>query len=85
MKPDISTRQIEFLLEELCVDLGFCLPPNVRAQLVRDPPTDVDEFADAVIRAEGLDLYQGIPARIRVGVRQRVRKYFRTETDEPVT
>ena len=77
MTPQISQRKIKFLLEELCVDLRFCLPPDAQVQLIREPPPDVDEFTDAVIRAERLDPYADIPTRLRREVRERVARCFR--------
>src|SRR5262249_11882411 len=59
---------VEELLEELCVKLGFCLDRADRDQLVEHPPLDVDSFAEAVIRAEGLD-----PISIDTRLRQQVR------------
>ena len=84
MNPPMSSRQIELLLEELCIDLGFCLPPDVQAQLIHEPPADVDEFTDAVIRAEGLDPYTGIPTHLRRDIRQRVTRCFKVREDEHV-
>jgi hypothetical protein len=53
---DVSKRAIlDELLDELCVTLGFCLPPDDKAKLTDNPPVGVDAFADAVIRAEGMD------------------------------
>jgi hypothetical protein len=49
-------------------ELGFCLPEEVRAQLIDDPPQDVDAFTDAVITSEGLD-----PVLLDKGLRQQVR------------
>ena len=49
MNSQMSPRQIELLLEELCVVLGFCLPPEANVRLMHEPPTDVDAFTDAVI------------------------------------
>lgn len=46
---------MEKVLDDLCVILGFCLPPDEKAKLRNDPPSGVDEFTDAVIRAEGMD------------------------------
>jgi hypothetical protein len=43
------------LLNDLCVRLGYCLPPGDQQRLIDDPPTSVDEFTDAVVAAEGLD------------------------------
>ena len=72
----MSPKQIQFLLDELCVDLGFCLPPDAQAELVKHPPPDVEAFTDAVIRAEGLDPHASIPVRLRRDVKARVAKHF---------
>lgn len=55
------------LLNQLCVTLGFCLQADDLASLRTNPPTGVDAFADAVIRAEGLD-----PVTIDSGLRSQV-------------
>lgn len=53
---------MEKVLDDLCVVLGFCLHvlgfclhPEEKAKLRTDPPSGVDAFTDAVIRAEGMD------------------------------
>lgn len=51
----LSKAQVEPLLYELCVKLGFCLPPADQRRLERAPPVEVDDFADAVFVAEGMD------------------------------
>jgi hypothetical protein len=56
------------LLDQLCVELGFCLDGESRASLIQDPPVGVDEFTDAVIRAEGLD-----PLTLERALRKQVR------------
>jgi hypothetical protein len=62
----LSERQVWFLLEELCVQCGFCLSREANERLLTDTPTDPESFALAVLRAEGLDpesdgkLYRGI-------------------------
>ena len=43
------------LLEDLCTQLGFCLPPAARATLAASPPADPETFTAAVFRAEGLE------------------------------
>jgi hypothetical protein len=43
------------LLNELCVDLGFCLPPEECHRLATSPPATVKAFTDAVFVAEGMD------------------------------
>ena len=75
-------KKIEALLYELCVVLGFCLPPDAIARLMSNPPVNADEFADAVIRAEGLDPDSDIPLNLRRDVRNRVAKHFKDAEDE---
>jgi hypothetical protein len=60
-KADVSLtpREVYYLLGDLCVKLGFCLPPEVNEALVAQPPTDVDRFAEAVFRAEGFNPVTG--------------------------
>jgi hypothetical protein len=45
---------VEQLLGELCIGLGFCLPPDEIRQLCESPPKTVDSFTDAVFDAEGM-------------------------------
>lgn len=78
MTPD----KIEKLLTELCVVLGFCLSPDAVARLKSEPPADADAFADAVIRAEGLDPYADLPLHLRRDLRDRVVKHFNDAEDE---
>jgi hypothetical protein len=77
----MSPRQIAFLIEELCVDLGFCLPPEAQARIQEKPETDIDLFTDAVIRAEGLDPQVDISLNLR-RVRAVVVKHFRAAGNE---
>ena len=51
----LSERQVEFLLEELCVTYGCCVPPDAWESLVVEPPPDPEGFALAVFRAEGVE------------------------------
>lgn len=53
--PKPSREAVASLLYDLCVDLGFCLPPEEQAALCDAPPGDVDAFTEAVFRAEGLE------------------------------
>ncbi|MEV4757299.1 hypothetical protein AB0J86_19585 [Micromonospora sp. NPDC049559] len=46
--------QVQRLLRELCVRLGFCLPPAEIRRLCESPPGSVDSFTDAVFEAEGM-------------------------------
>jgi hypothetical protein len=51
----LSASEVHWLLHDLCVKLGFCLPPDVVESLKRQPPAGAEEFTDAVFAAEGLD------------------------------
>ncbi|MCG8555447.1 MAG: hypothetical protein MJD61_09205 [Proteobacteria bacterium] len=50
----LSQRHTRQLLNDLCVELGFCLPPADVERLAAAPPTDVLAFTDAVLSTEGL-------------------------------
>ena len=50
-----SKKEIEILLETLCVKHGFCLPSNISNRLVKFSPKTADKFAKSVIEAEGLN------------------------------
>lgn len=71
----LSEHEVRVLLDELCMDLGLCLPPAEKARMQRDPPTEVDAFTDAVFRAEGLDPLLSV--KLRREVRARVAQHFR--------
>ena len=43
------------LLNEPCVKLGFCLPPEDSERLILSPPPTVDAFTDDVLRSECID------------------------------
>ncbi|MFC5372314.1 hypothetical protein ACFPIF_07125 [Brevundimonas faecalis] len=65
----MTEAQVEALLRQLCVDLGFCLHGDAADRLIDHPPATVDEFARAVFMAEGID-YEADP---RDGLKQAVR------------
>lgn len=45
---------VEALLDQLCVELGFCLPPEARRAIALAPPPGVEAFARRVWEAEGM-------------------------------
>lgn len=47
--------RIQRLLDKLCVELGFCLPPAEQEAMGAAPLNEVRAFVDRVFRAEGLD------------------------------
>ena len=75
-RPVMSPAQVEALLYELCVVLGFCLPYEEGQKLMNDPPATTDEFTDAVFRAEGLDPHGTVGKRLRKDMKARVAKHF---------
>ena len=48
-----SKHETEILLNRLCRELGFCLPPEAYDNLKAKPPVSINEFTDAVFVAEG--------------------------------
>ncbi|WP_433662400.1 hypothetical protein ACQPW1_09765 [Nocardia sp. CA-128927] len=73
MSPDGTA--VKFLLDNLCVKLGFCLPMDEQIRLCASPPTSVDSFTDAVFAAEGMDPHAD--KHLRELVRQQVLRTFR--------
>ena len=47
----MTSQRMRVLLDELCIDLGFCIPPKNKAQLMSKPPSEATECVDAVIHA----------------------------------
>jgi len=82
MRSPLDATKVERLLSELCVELGFCLPPLEQARLQNSPPQDVDAFTDAVFLAEGLN--PQYEKQLRRQVRDRVAKHFRDADDDAV-
>lgn len=72
---------VERLLVELCIDLGFCLPPDEIRRLCESPPKTVDSFTDAVFVAEGLG--EVIDTGLRRQVREVVARHMSGWPDEP--
>jgi hypothetical protein len=43
------------LLDELCVEWGFCVPPEAYNEICRRSSLSAEEFASAVLQAEGMN------------------------------
>ena len=69
-----NRTKVERLLDQLCTDLGFCLPAREYAQLQKMLPMTIDGFTDAVFRAEGME--PQIKTELRKQVRERIAKHF---------
>jgi len=52
----LTEPEADRLLNDLCIKLGFCLPPAEHERLRQHPPRDLRAFIDAVFIAEGLDV-----------------------------
>ena len=46
---------MERLLYELCVDWGFCIPPEVSRRLSELPYLEAKDFANQILIAEGMN------------------------------
>ena len=77
----MTEGQIDDLLYELCVDLGFCLQADAAERFYEDTPTDPASFARAVFEADGVDFDSEKSDGLRQAVQARVSKYMMpTET-----
>jgi hypothetical protein len=45
----------EAALSELCIRLGYCIPPAEQEAILANPPPDAEAFVDAVLIAEEHD------------------------------
>jgi hypothetical protein len=79
MQRDDPESEVQRLLDELCVKLGFCLPPEEARLLRRSPPADVDSFTDAVFDAEGIGdpRHTHLYDQVRTVVDQHMRRWLR--------
>jgi hypothetical protein len=76
-----TSREATFkaLLDDLCVQLGYCLAPDDQQRLTSDSPQSADAFTDAVVEAEGFD-----PVLMATEQRQEVRRMVAAAFGEPV-
>jgi hypothetical protein len=52
---DLSTADILALLDRICDEQGFCMPPPDRARIAAIQPLGAESFAEEVMLAEGFD------------------------------
>lgn len=57
-KQDVNTppmeRELNYLLYDLCVHWGFCIPPQTAERISKEKYFSADDFAEEVVEAEGL-------------------------------
>jgi hypothetical protein len=83
-KLHLAPEDVDSLLADLCVTLGFCLPPGARNRLRNSPPRTVDRFTDVVFECEGLDPNSAQHAkRLKPEVQAMVAKYFEAAKASP--
>ena len=72
-----TSKEIGYLLGELCSRFGFCsVPPDEYDRLLAEPPRDVDDFTDAVFEVEGMDPWDSQYRDLRAQVRDLVSRTF---------
>lgn len=52
---DLRTDDILALLDRICDEQGFCMPPPQRARIAGMQPLGAEAFAEEVMLAEGFD------------------------------
>jgi hypothetical protein len=75
---DNMAKALQYLLDELCVDLGFCFSPEAKQKIASALYCDADQFTREVFRSEGMN-----PDEHDHLCRQ-VRERFRKRFGEPV-
>ncbi len=73
--------EVCWLLEELCVELGFCGQTAEYDMLMNAPPRDLDAFTDAVFAAEGMD--PSLHKQLRRAVRSKIERRAGHLLDSP--
>ncbi len=73
---DDLDSDVQRLLNELCIKLGFCLPPDDIRRLCESPPDHADSFTDAVFEAEGMGGMSYVDKYLRRQVREVVDRHM---------
>jgi hypothetical protein len=72
----VRPPKVEWLLDDLCNRLGFCLPADERARIAQNPPRGIEAFTDAIFVAEGMAPHDKRNMGLRQKVRELVLKYL---------
>ena len=64
-------RELIYLLADLCVKWGFCIPPDDHNVISKKEHYQAIEFAQDVVKAEGMDAYSDWINRIAERFRER--------------
>ncbi len=68
-------RELIYLLVDLCVKWGFCIPPDNSEQIAKMDYYHAHDFAQDVLEAEGMDGY----SRWKNKIAERFRERFGTD------
>lgn len=49
------SKKIEYLLNDLCVDWGFCIPPDDQRRIIEARSWEADDFSCQVLNAERMN------------------------------
>ena len=74
-------RELIYLLADLCVKWGFCIPPDSFERISKTDSYNNNDFAMDVVEAEGLDGYSSWVNRIA----ERFRERFGTDKIDSTT
>lgn len=55
MGTKMSPIQVDRLLDELCIELGFCVSPTTRVRLQRHPQPEIAAMTDCLFRAKRIN------------------------------
>lgn len=70
---DLTPAEVDHLLNELCVGMGFCISQSASQKLFDSSPTTIDAFIDGLFAAEGLPDPRG---SLRSAVKLRVQLFI---------
>lgn len=78
-------KDLRRLLDHLCVQFGFCLPPEDNRRLIRTPPADAESFTDEVFVADGFEPRSAPPDLYRQVLDLVTAAYDQTSAPHPST
>ena len=64
-------RELVYLLYDLCVKWGFCIPPEDFEQISKMDYYHAEDFAEDVVKAEGMEGYTSWTSRISERFKER--------------
>jgi hypothetical protein len=78
----MTSKQLKYVLESLCSELGVCLPSEAQARFLTAEPGDLDSFTEKVIQAEGLDRLASSNPKLRIDIRRVILRHFKSPEEQ---